>query len=339
MKKSLKKIVAATLTIPLAFCMVCIGPSGTSSVQAADNKAFAAPVRFPGARPEDDWDSAGTRLGIDLGEVGAFSDKYTFSYSILIPKAALEGQKEHAQVQVNTWFDFSQGETYLGNVQSGYSFLIVHDNGSIFPVVVDEQKGQELKASEYKDFFAMREAGDFYKLTVTDAPVNSMLNIEGDEQNQTAIDTSQSGSIFMQTRITGMFNKLASVVYLDDLSLKADGTVVFETDFSAADMHDRYYEYVLGEEKDENRKERPVLADLNTSLLKLDRTAADIRIGKTWKIRATAAADAKITYKTSNKKVATVTSKGVVKGIKAGKATLTVSANGISKKVKVTVKK
>ena len=339
MKNHLKKIVSTILTFQLAFSLVCMCPSGTANVEAADNKAFAAPVRFPGAQPEDDWDSAGTRLGVDLGEVGTFSDKYTFSYSVFIPKAALAGQKEHAQVQINTWFDFSNEETYLGNVQSEYSFLIVHDNGSIFPVVVNEQKGQELKASEYKDFFAMREVGDFYKLTVTDAPVNPMLNVEGDDQNQTAIDTSQSGSIFMQTRITGMFNKLTSIVYLDDLSLKADGTVVSETDFSAADMHTRYYEYVLGEEKDENRKERPALADLNTNLLKLSKTTADIKIGKTVKLRGTAAADGKITYKTSNKKVATVTARGVVKGIKAGKATITVTANGISKKVKVKVKK
>lgn len=33
----------------------------------------------------------------------------------------------------------------------------------------------------------------------------------------------------------------------------------------------------------------------------------------------------KITYTSSNKKVATVTSKGVVKGIKKGKATITVT--------------
>ena len=328
MKNHLKKIVSTILTFQLAFSLVCMCPSGTANVEAADNKAFAAPVRFPGAQPEDDWDSAGTRLGVALGEVGTFSDKYTFSYSVFIPKAALAGQKEHAQVQINTWFDFSNEEKYLGD-----------DTGSIVPVVVNEQKGQELKASEYKDFFAMREVGDFYKLTVTDAPVNPMLNVEGDDQNQTAIDTSQSGSIFMQTRITGMFNKLTSIVYLDDLSLKADGTVVSETDFSAADMHTRYYEYVLGEEKDENRKERPALADLNTNLLKLSKTTADIKSGKKVKLRATAAADGKITYKTSNKKVATVTARGVVKGIKAGKATITVTANGISKKVKVKVKK
>ena len=60
--------------------------------------------------------------------------------------------------------------------------------------------------------------------------------------------------------------------------------------------------------------------------------------GKTVKIKAVAAQGTKITYKTSNKKIVTVTNKGVVKGIKKGKATITVKANGMTVKVKVSVK-
>ena len=48
--------------------------------------------------------------------------------------------------------------------------------------------------------------------------------------------------------------------------------------------------------------------------------------------------DDKITYKSANKKIATVTSKGVVKGIKKGKTTITVKSGKKSVKVKVTVK-
>lgn len=66
-----------------------------------------------------------------------------------------------------------------------------------------------------------------------------------------------------------------------------------------------------------------------------------IKKGKTFKIKAVAApknTDQKITFKSSNKKVATVTSKGVVKGKKKGTATITVQSG--SKKVTcvVTVK-
>ena len=46
----------------------------------------------------------------------------------------------------------------------------------------------------------------------------------------------------------------------------------------------------------------------------------------------------KVTYKSNNKKIATVSSKGTIKGIKKGTAKITVTCNGVTKTVKVTVK-
>jgi|GEM_PF-5928272 len=72
--------------------------------------------------------------------------------------------------------------------------------------------------------------------------------------------------------------------------------------------------------------------------LKLKKSNTTVTAGKTITINATASPTGKITYKSSNKKIATVTSSGVVKGVKAGKATITVTCNGVSKSFKVTVK-
>ena len=63
--------------------------------------------------------------------------------------------------------------------------------------------------------------------------------------------------------------------------------------------------------------------------------------GKTFKIKATATpknTDEKVTYKSSNKKVVSVTSKGVVKGLKKGTATITVRSGSRKMTCKVTVK-
>lgn len=63
--------------------------------------------------------------------------------------------------------------------------------------------------------------------------------------------------------------------------------------------------------------------------------------GKSFKIKAAATpknTDEKITFKSSNKKVATVTSKGVVKGLKKGTATITVRSGSKKMTCKVTVK-
>lgn len=63
--------------------------------------------------------------------------------------------------------------------------------------------------------------------------------------------------------------------------------------------------------------------------------------GKSFKIKAAATpknTDEKITFKSSNKKVETVTSKGVVKGLKKGTATITVQSGSKKMTCKVTVK-
>ena len=72
--------------------------------------------------------------------------------------------------------------------------------------------------------------------------------------------------------------------------------------------------------------------------LKLKKSSAVIKVKGKTSIKATTNITGKITYTSSNKKIATVTSRGVVKGIKKGKATITVKSNGVSKKFKVTVK-
>ncbi len=63
--------------------------------------------------------------------------------------------------------------------------------------------------------------------------------------------------------------------------------------------------------------------------------------GKTYKIKASlvpASSTEGITYKSSNKKIATVNSKGVVTGVKAGTAKITVKSGSVSKTISVTVK-
>ena len=77
----------------------------------------------------------------------------------------------------------------------------------------------------------------------------------------------------------------------------------------------------------------------------LDRSKRTLKKGKSFKLKATIlptnATNKKVTWKSSNKKIATVSSKGVVKGIKPGKATITVTTKDGKKKAKckVTVKK
>ena len=72
--------------------------------------------------------------------------------------------------------------------------------------------------------------------------------------------------------------------------------------------------------------------------MKLVKSSAKLKKGKKVTIKVKAAPVSKVTFKSSNKKVATVSSKGVVKAKKKGTATITVKCNGITRKFKITVK-
>lgn len=69
-------------------------------------------------------------------------------------------------------------------------------------------------------------------------------------------------------------------------------------------------------------------------------TSGTIKVGKTLQLTTNYAPASTGTpsYSSSNKKVATVDSKGVVKGVKAGTATITVKVNGVTAKAEITVK-
>ena len=72
----------------------------------------------------------------------------------------------------------------------------------------------------------------------------------------------------------------------------------------------------------------------------LAKASKTLYLGGTYKIKVkNAPKKAKITYKSSNKKIATVTSKGIIKGVKKGKCKVYAYAqNGVFKAVTVTVK-
>lgn len=81
-----------------------------------------------------------------------------------------------------------------------------------------------------------------------------------------------------------------------------------------------------------------VTVRVRNASLKLARTAATVKRGKTTTIRVSAVPSGKATYTSSDKRIATVTSRGVVKGIRRGTATITVKCNGMTARFKVTVK-
>ena len=72
--------------------------------------------------------------------------------------------------------------------------------------------------------------------------------------------------------------------------------------------------------------------------VKISRTSAVTTVGKTFALKVTGT-KGKVTWKSSNSKIASVSSAGKVKGRKAGKTTITAKVSGKTLKCSVTVKK
>lgn len=73
--------------------------------------------------------------------------------------------------------------------------------------------------------------------------------------------------------------------------------------------------------------------------IKLNKNNVKLKVGKRFSIKADCNPDTEPVFKSQNKKIANVTVKGVIKAVKKGKTVIVVKANGVSKKVNVTVVK
>lgn len=74
------------------------------------------------------------------------------------------------------------------------------------------------------------------------------------------------------------------------------------------------------------------------TVLQVEKTRITVKKGKKIKVKASANDGKRITYKSKNAKIAKVSQKGVVRGIKKGKTKIILFCNGVKKTVTVTVK-
>lgn len=171
--------------------------------------------------------------------------------------------------------------------------------------------------------------GDFY---VVDAKIP--LETCYDESWENKIDfPTGSGKISTDLWVTGENAAYKGSIYFDDAALVVDGNVLLSNDFESGKVNECTYTMNQSE-----KTHTPKVVGFTGKALDVAKKTLTIKAGKKATIKAATMPNSKVTYKTSNKKVATVTNKGVVKGVKKGKAVITVKANGKTVKVKITVK-
>lgn len=300
---------------------------------ATKNKLLELPVNFTNVDWEDLEKAEGnlshTEMSLwNLGKPSAYSESYRVSYKLYIPTSFI---KKDAVISI--W--------------SGLGFCSVDDDwkfgGNLDLPSIDLHDGvithwdEELQDAITPDCASLEKSGDFYVITY-DYATSGAPQAEG---AQTDITKSKKVAPDFYISVQGV-NVLVenSAVYFDDFQLtKADGTVLVEKDFSSYKQIDGNLHIAPVTDWDKEAKEIKLATITDNKVLTVKSTKATVKVGKTSKISAAATPATKITYTSSNKKVATVSADGVITGKKAGKATISVKANGKTVKVKVTVKK
>lgn len=302
---------------------------------ASKNKVVEVPVNFTNVSWEDlekcDYNASKTDLNLwNFGEPTAYSESYRVSYKLYVPAAYMKKGTSSLSIWSNLNLDDATEEEwkYGGSLElPGFNF---HDG-------VATQWNEEEQKENPADFVTVKKTGDFYVLTY-DATTGALNK---DENVQTDITKSEKAAVNFCTGIQGiMINAKNSALYFDDFTVtKADGTVLVSKDFTSdKSVEGDIYIYPVND-WDKESKSIKISTITDNKVLTVKSTKATVKVGKTTKISATATPATKITYTSSNKKVATVNSKGVITGKKAGKATISVKANGKTVKVTVTVKK
>ena len=174
----------------------------------------------------------------------------------------------------------------------------------------------------------VEEVGDYYCMKITSLPIK-LTQYPGTIKKYA--DIPDTVLVFPEIKFSGKASA-ASKLYVDNLSIKGGSVTAYANNFDASQKESATEVVGKGSEVTLD----PV--KFAAGKLTVKSTKVTVKVKKKVSLGAVADPATKITYKSSNKKVATVNSKGVVKGIKKGKAKITITANGLKQVVTVTVK-
>lgn len=323
-----KKIIASLLA-----GVLLVGLLPATPVWAAANKAVEVPVNFTNSSWEDDWETTSrTQLEVwNISELGSYSESYTVSYKLYVPESFI---KEGSAVNLgsNVVFNDASEEEWKYAGYADCPNAEFQSDGRFTVWNEATQKDDEI------DYATAKKSDGYWVFSYENT--TGALNTENADAD---VNAASSVAVNFSLSIKGInITAKNAAVYLDDLKIvKADGTVVVDQDFNSAkgltDIGEARIAPKLGDADGKAIKIATVPSAEKT--LTVSKTKLNVKVGKKITIKATTTPKAKITYTSSNKKVATVNAKGVVTGKKAGKATITVKANGKTVKVKITVKK
>ncbi|MSS62732.1 Ig-like domain-containing protein [Velocimicrobium porci] len=333
MKNVLKKAISGILALSMAAAMMV---STAIPAQAATKKVIPVKVSYNGKNWENDsklWAHSQSDCVITPGDkTYKLTNTLSINYQVYIPKTVL--QKNGSAIDLNTSLnvmDSTKDWNWLGSIEGKYSISVVNEKGKYGIYAWNNETEKMVSAKDTAKLVTLKKDGDYVIATVKNVALKSEMET-GDGKSK-KIDTKTPRHLNATVRLCGVNTKVKATLYIDNVVVTSGQKKIFSINCSDKNM--LYFYYMNGSSKE--KVVQPVT--YSNTLLKLTKTSATIKTGKTVSINAKATPAEKITYKSSNEKVAKVSSKGIVTGVNAGKAAITVTTNGVSKNFSVTVTK
>lgn len=333
----MKKKVLSILMALIMVAGLAVVPSGQSiKADAAAKKGAVVPVSFNDNVDWDsiDWGNNTMEICIWGPEGVTLSADLKLSATLYVPKYLFN--KKGDEHVLNTTFNMNLMEEeswdYIGSLHSTWGFELTLNKDGEMSLGVGSFDDTPVDTS----WASIDEKGDYYVLTIDGYPLGGTVNTWDEEKEEDGfipLDLNKKYNINVSINVTPM-NGVGgdAVIILDDLVVKDSANELMSADFEG--------DTVFGDKwtKGDDQEKRPEIKNTSytTSLLSLKSNKADIVVGKKAKIKATTVAGTKVTYKSNKPKIASVDAKGNVKGLKKGKAVISVTCCG--KTLKYTVK-
>lgn len=227
----------AITTIIIVFC--AIAAFQRRNPQPAGNKVIAVPLYF-----EEDFDDEnsrkdyGTWFSINCKTVSKFSDSYTFSSSIYLPKQAFGA--ESSRLLIRFWLDMDEENYHVGTTDSIYSLELVHEKDETF-LVASDAEGEIQTTQEIAGYCKLHDIGSYYKIETKNIPYRSEMH--NSSSIVKPIDTGREGIVTLNIKLQASGRKNSSFAYLDDLTVRDDGKLLHYFDCSIESLYGYSYFY------------------------------------------------------------------------------------------------
>ena len=332
----MKKKILSLLMSLVMIAGLAVVPAGTAD--AASNKGGVVLGKF---WDDVSWNTADWNNRVDMYVWGSdtpitLSSNATLSYTLYMPKYIFDkkgsGDGTHA-FSLLFQLELYNGDEWLGQLRSTADMWVIKEDGE-YNVRVDGIDGAD--GGDANAWSSVKEVGDYAVLTVKDYPLGGNVFRWDDNAGQEVsnpLDFSKQYTFDTVLQLCPNNGIGGDVMFvIDDIQIKDSGNVIFSQDFENADQN--CMSSWFPEHEDDHTLHKGTA--YTTSILSLKEKNTTVKVGKKAKIKATAIKGATVTYKSNKPKVATVDKNGKVKGLKKGKAVISVSCMG--KTLKYTVK-